>query len=164
MWSYTKTADTTRNDTTKALKPRVSVGSYYVYIHIYRLNHGFRRYRGIYPRCLSLPPEGSSNKLRGYSPVYLLRQWFNQFVARCDANQIVPPPCVVSIGMASGDYGSLVSFSLRAWRVGSGTRLTRRQPALHSYSKRKVTAWRCSLLLPSKGSISSCSTEAAAVH
>ena len=43
---------------------------------------------------------------------------FNQFVARCSAYRTVPPPCVVSIGMARGAYGSPVSFSLRAWSGG----------------------------------------------
>ena len=52
--------------------------------------------------------------------------WFNQFVACGDANRICSLPCAVTIGMVSGDYGSPVSFSLRAWRVGSGTR---QQPA-----------------------------------
>ena len=70
-----------------------------------------------------------------------------------DPTFIVPPPCVVSICMASCDYGSPMSFSFRAWRVGSEMRLTRRQPAPRSNLKRKMTARCRSLLLPSEGSI-----------
>ena len=58
---------------------------------MYRLNHGYRKYtgNGAYRYRTKAEPEGGSDKHRGYSPVYLLKPWFNQFVARGDVNRIV---------------------------------------------------------------------------
>ena len=110
----------------------------------YRLNHGFNRYMENIPKVLIATTRGQSPRViaistEGIPPYYIfaLKPWLKQFVARGNANQICLPPCVISIGIASGDYGSPMSFSFHTWRVGSGTRLTRRQPAPSSNSKGK---------------------------
>ena len=52
--------------------------------------------QGIYPKCLSIPPEGGIDKHRGYFPVCLLKPWVNQHVFVARATQIGLPSCFAS--------------------------------------------------------------------
>ena len=133
---------------------------------MYRLNHGFRKYTGNIPKVLIATAQGWSLSvvvisIEGIPPYTTVKPWFNLFVARGNANWIGPPPF---ISMASSDPVRPCPFPSARGGWGSGTRLTRWQPAPRSNSKRKVTAQCRSLLLPREESVPSCSVEAAAVH
>ena len=81
-----------------------------IYVYMYRLTHGFRRYTGNIPEVLITTARGRSpravysDKHRGYFPVYLLKPWVNLFVARAASFSWTEPSerCVCVQSVLSG--------------------------------------------------------------